>query len=838
GDIHLVRVFPAFTDELLYVSRAGSVTQPPDKYTLKVAPEDNSSLSMDSETEDFDDTPDIDSQFARTYSESDLRANSWTSRVTDQDVHQQSYFFALPKGVSPNDEIDPSEFKFKYFLLCKNRREEHDSSPHFAGVSGVDIIRPAEFLERYSAMVLWSLQSLRSELQNLSDRLGDGTEEYARITSLLQSEVDLPSADQVEPLVDKMIGYIQELQIQKSMDWTPESEDAVDRPRLSRNDVTILPSYLDSPLGMQHNDMASLGLIRNCDPRGHEQWVGYVTEFTVNMNWDATTEDLQSIHALAKKLGFSNLTVTSITTAQSDSTVIPSSQPPLLHKTPGHHFPLTNIEEISRFLARGMKNLNIVTYESLDASKFFHRLFIYPVSKDGLGITIKAPSLMCTADYCDSTFQLLELEASFSDCQKICSMIPFNSHLQYLTITNTDPVLTEDALLSKAYEIKMILYDNPDLPSLNLHCSANEFHRAEAMMKSINDELSVGPAPCSRLSSYTLIDNTEDHLFATFNLSSNRVTNSIVANVTVRDHGTNLSKFLSKFGPFIRNLNANDKFGPGTIKALYDSIALMGSSQLMNVMISLRTLDMESARNLLYVLFLSKTSLQQVVLVGSPPDNNIGAAVVDTLESLEVKEVVLFNDEHNMETWITQVQESLPISSILTVLDRVEDLRRIVPGHDDTSLDWLKDRQAAHLSSAVSQGSSKGSPATKTLIQSERRIKPSAEYKAFRVLGQEQSTVKLVPITDDDYGQVVLEKHIASMYGAFDHVESNGRLVPFLTDSLYPDQYRCSPETPTSPKSRMILADRDGDPANRNEFYEVSFTPYTGNSTTSDQGNQ
>jgi hypothetical protein len=798
---------------------------------------------MDSETEDFGDTPDIDSQFARTYSESDLRANSWTSRVTDQDVHQQSYFFALPKGVSPYDEIDPSEFKFKYFLLCKNRREEHDSSPHFAGVSGVDIIRPAEFLERYSAMVLWSLQSLRSELQNLSDRLGDGTEEYARITSLLQSEVDLPSADQVEPLVDKMIGYIQELQIQKSMDWTPESEDAVDRPRLSRNDVTILPSYLDSPLGMQHNDMASLGLIRNCDPRGHEQWVcpscfhllnpshraeyitqhivdhgesdiressivfyphnsedlqrlclldtikvGYVTEFTVNMNWDATTEDLQSIHALAKKLGFSNLTVTSITTAQSDSTVIPSSQPPLLHKTPGHHFPLTNIEEISRFLARGMKNLNIVTDEPLDASKFFHRLFIYPVSKDGLGITIKAPSLMCTADYCDSTFQLLELEASFSDCQKICSMIPFNSHLQYLTITNTDPVLTEDALLSKAYEIKMILYDNPDLPSLNLHCSANDFHRAEAMMKSINDELSVGPAPCSRLSSYTLIDNTEDHLFATFNLSSNRVTNSIVANVTVRDHGTNLSKFLSKFGPFIRNLNANDKFGPGTIKALYDSIALMGSSQLMNVMISLRTLDMESARNLLYVLFLSKTSLQQVVLVGSPPDNNIGAAVVDTLESLEVKEVVLFNDEHNMETWITQVQESLPISSILTVLDRVEDLRRIVPGHDDTSLDWLKDRQAAHLSSAVSQGSSKGSPATKTLIQSERRIKPSAEYKAFRVLGQEQSTVKLVPITDDDYGQVVLEKHIASMYGAFDHVESNGRLVPFLTDSLYPDQ--------------------------------------------------
>lgn len=838
GAINVVRVFPAFKDELLYVSRAGSVTQPPDRYPLRVVTEDDNSLSMNPEMEDFSDTPEVDSQSSDTHSESDLRANSWTPKVTDQDVHQQSYFFVLPKGMLPNNEINLSEFKVKYFLLCKNRRNERDSSPHFAGVSGAVIKRPADFLERFSTMVLWGLRSLKNELQELSRR-PDGHAEYARITSLLQSELDLPSYDQVQPLVYKMIAHLQGQgqQSQESMDWTPEGGDTVVPPRLSRHDVAVLPSYLDGSLSMQDHDVANLGLVRTCDLRGHEQWVcpscyhllnpshradyitehigdqgvydirkssiefrpqstedlqrlclldttkvGRVADLTIDMNWDASPEDLQSIHALAKKLCFSNLTITSITTARSG------------HIATYTFLRLRNIERISRTLVRGMKNLNIIINEPSKASALFINLCYPPTIEDGLTVTIKEPSFVCTAEYYDGTVQLLELEANFFDAFKMLSKYPLNGNLQYITITNSFQALIEYTsfypMLSFSSGIKQILRKNPDLPSFTLHWSAKDFHTAEVMIESIYDELSYGHEPYCQLSSYTLIDNTDDYLFATFNLPSNQDTKSIVANVTVRQHGRNLDSFLDRFGPFVRNLNANDKFGPDTISTLYGSIDRKGSAQLTNVTISLGTLDKQSAQRLQYMLTLSKTTLQQVVLVGSPPDSNVSEVVVDTLESLEVSQVVLLNDEWNMGAWITQVQESLPSSSTLTVLDQYEDLRRIVPGYDDTSLDWLKDRQAAHLSGANSQGSLKGAPATETPIQSELRSRPyaEAEYKAFRLLGNEHSTTKRVPIINNDLGQVVLEKDIAKRYGDFDHVESNGRLVPFLRDPLYPDQ--------------------------------------------------
>ncbi|KAG0293762.1 hypothetical protein BGZ96_002345 [Linnemannia gamsii] len=309
------------------------------------------------------------------------------------------------------------------------------------------------------------------------------------------------------------------------------------------------------------------------------------------------------------------------------------------------------------------------------------------------------------------------------------------------------------APLPEVNVIKEIFHSNPYLPSLTLHRPVGKISSVEAAMEAICFKLPDAQVPYA-ISSYTLIDNTEDHLSATFNLSSNQDPKSIVANVTVRHHG----RSLDRFNPFVRNLNANDKLGPETIKTLYYSIVRKGT------------------------------------------------VVVDTLESLEVNQMVHFIDEWNKKAWITQMQESLPSSSTLIVLDQFKDLRRIVLGYDDASLGWLKDRQVAHLSGAVSQGSSKESPVNETTIQN-ARIKSYAEveYKAFRLLGNEQSTTKHVPIINDDLGQVVLEKDIAKKYVKFDHVESSGRLTK------YPD--------------------------NRNEVYEVSFTPYTGDGP-GDQGSQ
>ncbi|KAF9152264.1 hypothetical protein BG015_005544 [Linnemannia schmuckeri] len=517
--------------------------------------------------------------------------------------------------------------------------------------------------------------------------------------------------------------------------------------------------------------------------------VGCITELIIDIDWDAPMRDLESIRALAKSLCFSNLTITITNTTQPHSTHKPPFQSPLLGEFSGS--PPNNIQRISRALLGGLKNLSIVSNEALDISAFLRNPQDRPLTEGGLIVTINKPSSMCTVDLYDGNIHLLELEASLADVSRMISTQTLHGNLQSLTITGLDPMLTEEALLARTNKIKAIIHNNLDLSSLILHWSASAFLQAEAIMRSIYTELLVVQTPNPQLPSYTLVDNTKDHLFVTFSLPNSQATKSIVANVTVRNHEPNLGTLLDIYGPFIQILNTNDKLGSTSLNILNDSVRRERSSQLTSVMISLSTLNTESARKLQSTFLLCSATLQQVVLVGSPLDEKIGLAVLNILESPEVNQVVLFDDGRNMETWIAEVSVSLSISSTLTVLDRVEDIRRLVPGHDDTSLDWLKARQTTNISGAISQGPLKGSSVTESPIQSERRIRPSVEYKPFRVLGEEDFTVNIVPITNADFGQVLYD--------------------------LY---------SPGDPKSRMILADRDGDPENRKEFYEVAFTLY------------
>ncbi|KAF9547755.1 hypothetical protein EC957_007920 [Mortierella hygrophila] len=83
---------------------------------------------------------------------------------------------------------------------------------------------------------------------------------------------------------------------------------------------------------------------------------------------------------------------------------------------------------------------------------------------------------------------------------------------------------------------------------------------------------------------------------------------------------------------------------------------------------------------------LSKATLHQAVLVGSLLNNEAGTVVLNMLESMGRVHVVIFQDELDMETWIAQILKSLTSSSSLTALDQIEDLRKIFPGHDKTSL--------------------------------------------------------------------------------------------------------------------------------------------------------
>ncbi|KAF9154370.1 hypothetical protein BG015_001143 [Linnemannia schmuckeri] len=125
------------------------------------------------------------------------------------------------------------------------------------------------------------------------------------------------------------------------------------------------------------------------------------------------------------------------------------------------------------------------------------------------------------------------------------------------------------------------------------------------------------------------------------------------------------------------------------------------------VTVKLRNVHLVSAVELPSLMLSSDATLQQLVLVGSPPHQFVSRQFVDTLKSLNFCQVILFDDGSDMKQWIDQVQEFLLEGTFLTALDRVDDLRRIVPAHDDTSLDRLKASQASHLSTgAASQDAS------------------------------------------------------------------------------------------------------------------------------------
>ncbi|KAG0280193.1 hypothetical protein BGZ95_010947 [Linnemannia exigua] len=224
------------------------------------------------------------------------------------------------------------------------------------------------------------------------------------------------------------------------------------------------------------------------------------------------------------------------------------------------------------------------------------------------------------------------------------------------------------------------------------------------------------------------------------------------------------------------------------------------------------------------VLLSSKATLRQLVLVGAPADDEVGNLILETLESIEPSQVILFEDYSIMDPWIGHVQDTLPDKSSVIVLDRIEDLRRIAPGHDDASLKWLKIRQddQRHFSSSPSKVSAR-SP---KVDQEPRRFRPSREEKPFRVLDANKKTtaVNAVPITNTSFGQVILESDIMEYYGTFDHIESNGHLVPYLTDRYYPQRLL---------EPKQILANYEGEMTSPDGYYDVVYTPYTGG-----EGNQ
>ncbi|KAF9119264.1 hypothetical protein BGW39_000431 [Mortierella sp. 14UC] len=679
--------------------------------------------------------------------------NDWTSAATDRDVRLLAPLFVLCKELQLRDPMRPLSLSYelrnlKAYALCKNPRSETETetAPHFSGLRGISVKKPAEFTRQYTRPLLWNTMTFLHYLQGLKRGSQQDQEEYLRTTMMLKSDLDLASADDVEPLVNKTIGHLQELLPQ---DDALRQEHAVEPPPMSSEDASM-SLFLEPQSGGSKAGFAHHGLKRVCNLRGREDRVcpscyhrlypshdakyiknvigadgeydeqegrievcpqnreslrrvcrldtskiEFVAEFLFDLAWGPTAEDLQLICDISYRLGLTSLTISSADAARPANTHDPllSSHSPWSVESSGAHL----CRLAKALMTDKLSHLSVVSNEELDARAFLHDLQdLLPLNKVQV-VTVSDPYSRYQAALCDGNIHLLGRESDLSDASATPSADDLNGKLLSFTMTNTDRFSSDEEMIALRDAIKTMIRTNPRLATLSLHCPAAKFHEAEEMMEILLAELASEQTPARRLVTLTLVDNMDDHVSASFGLPFNRDPSSIIANVTVHNHGPGLITFLHNYGPFIRVLNGNNTFGPAVIQALHDSIRREQDSQLTDVTLSLGDLIAESVEVLQSIFQLAQATLRQVTLVGAPSDDQVGQQVLTILNSLELRHVILFDAGSDMKHWVHQVQESLPAYSSLLVLDRVDELCRIMPGYDDANLEWIKDRQTTRV---------------------------------------------------------------------------------------------------------------------------------------------
>ncbi|KAK3840931.1 MAG: hypothetical protein J3R72DRAFT_476007 [Linnemannia gamsii] len=682
-------------------------------------------------------------------------------------------FVVLPKDLSSltnsSDLLGLAYGSAKAYSLCRNLHSETETTAHFSGLQGLVTKRPAEVFKTYTRPQLWNLRTFSRSLQGLKAGSQKDQEEYLRVTALLQADLGLTSADDVEPLVNKMIGFLQELLPQDDL---MRQEHAIEPPPMSREEAAAMSLCLE-PLSDEPQTGASHhGMIRSCDSRGREERmcpscyhrlyplydaeyiknyigdqgeydgkegriefrpkdseclqrlcrldatkVGIVADLAISISWDPTPKDTQSIRTISASLGLSSLTLSSTDSARA-TVALDSSRLPLLPPSAElTRTQLDHLKRLTRVFIGELTHITVVSDEELDARGFLLDLQDLPPSSRIQVVTVNDPTSRYLAGLCEGKIHLLERESALADAPTALFEDDFNGKLQSITITNADWFSTDEGVLSLRDTVMKTVRTNPSLASLSLHCPAGKFLEAEEMMEILLAELASEQPRACRLATFTLVDNSEDHVSATFGLPHSRTTKSIVANVIVRNHGPGLNSFLDNYGPFIRVLNGSDKFGSDSIQAHHDSIRREGVSQLTDITVSLSDLEAESAGMLQETLLSSKPTLRHVVFVGAPPGLQVAQLLLSALNNSQVDLVVLLNDGSDMAQWIGQVRESLPVGSSSLVLDRVDDLCRIVPGRDDASLEWIKIRQARHVGVGVSsqEGSTESRSASVSL---------------------------------------------------------------------------------------------------------------------------
>ncbi|KFH69337.1 hypothetical protein MVEG_04151 [Podila verticillata NRRL 6337] len=199
---------------------------------------------------------------------------SWSSQndreLILREVHNQwdyatsKLFIILPSDLKSWDNSDPSTHKFRLYFICdaRNQRELREMSPlhvHLSNHPGYNIVKPQSFFQAYGDYVLRVLEMVKRGYSSKYYKIPP----LHSFKILWNCDTDITgshlSKQNIGPLIDKAIQYLDELQL-------PKSPMAFE---LTRAGSAAIATFLDVQDG--HNSQGSL----HCyiDPQQKMTWM-------------------------------------------------------------------------------------------------------------------------------------------------------------------------------------------------------------------------------------------------------------------------------------------------------------------------------------------------------------------------------------------------------------------------------------------------------------------------------------------------------------------------------------------------------------------------------------
>ncbi|KAF9390106.1 hypothetical protein CPB97_009908, partial [Podila verticillata] len=186
------------------------------------------------------------------------------SRVTSRwDYATSRLFIVLPSDLDSWVDSDTSTHQFRLYFICENCKSEGDTGGlpqyvHLSSHSGYELKRQQEFFQVYGDYVLRVLEMVEYGHSNEAYEippLNTFKILWHYDTNITGSRI---SKDSIGPLIDKAIGYLQDLSL-------PEWKS---RPWLTRSQSAAIKSYLD----VQEGDNAEGNLHRCINNCQHVYW--------------------------------------------------------------------------------------------------------------------------------------------------------------------------------------------------------------------------------------------------------------------------------------------------------------------------------------------------------------------------------------------------------------------------------------------------------------------------------------------------------------------------------------------------------------------------------------